>query len=215
MRIGINVPDEAVKTIKNLDPEANISQICREALASHASALERAGTEITDEDMADIIEDLEQSAPYPEIEPDWEEYAWQDAQDWMKAITPRDWNYFLYRYDHHKDNSRELYQHGRFFGLRSEPEVKNFTDRIRENQDWFWRQAVIGGDAARQKAYEKAEKDYIRIWLAYVNEVRRKFLQRRAAKNEDVLADRQSARLSRPEPELPLQLQDGTGTQRK
>ena len=215
MRIGINVPDEAVKTIKNLDPEANISQICREALASHASALERARTEITDEDMDDIIEHLEQSAPYPEIEPDWADYAWQDAQDWIRAVTPHDWHYFLYSYDRHKDSSRELYLHGRSYGLSSRPEVKTVHDRIMENDAWFWRQAVIGGNAARQKAYEKAENDYIRTWLSYVNEVRRKCLERRAAKNEDELAHRQNARLSRPEPELPLQLQDGTGTQSK
>ena len=29
MRIGINVPDKVIKLIKKLDPEANISQICR------------------------------------------------------------------------------------------------------------------------------------------------------------------------------------------
>jgi hypothetical protein len=84
-----------------------------------------------------------------------------------------------------------------------------------ENADWFWHQAVIGGNSARQKAREKAENDYIRTWLAYVNEVRRKCLQYRAEKNEEVLADRQKAWLSRPEPELPFQLQDGLGTQRK
>ena len=215
MRIGINVPDKPVKLIKNLDPEANISQICREALASHASALERARTEITDEDLDDIIEHLEQSAPYPEIEPDWEEYAWQDAQDWVRTLTPNDWHHFLYRYDHYKDDSRKLYMHARFFGIRSRREVKTVDDRLMENQDWFLGQAVIGGNAATQKAYEKAENDYIRTWLAYVNEVRRKCLERRAAENEEVLAHRQNARLSRPEPELPLQLQEEIGTQRK
>ncbi len=215
MRIGINVPDKVVKLIKNLDPEANISQICREALTSHSSALERARTEITDEDLDDIIEHLEQSAPYPEIEPDWEEYAWQDAQGWIREITPHDWHYFLYRYEHHKDSSRKLYMHGRFFGFRSRREVKTLDDRLMENHDWFWGQAVIGGNAAVQKAYEKAENDYIRTWLAYVNEVRRKRLEHRAAKNEEELAHRQNAQRSRPEPELPLQLRDGTGTQRK
>ena len=212
MRIGINVPDKVVKLIKSLDPEANISQICREALTSYTTALERASTEITDEDMEDIIEHLEQSTPHPQIEPDWADYGWQDAQDWIRAITPHDWHYFLYSYDRHKDNSRELYQHGRFYGLRSRGEVKNFFDRFLENEDWFWGQAVIGGNAARQKAHEKAENDYIGTWLAYVNEVRRKCLQHRAEKNEEVLAERQKAWLSRPEPELPFQLRDGIGT---
>ena len=215
MRIGINVPDKVIKLIKKLDPEANISQVCREALTSYTTALERAKTEITDEDMDDIIEHLEQSAPYPQFEPDWADYAWQDAQDWIRTITPHDWHYFLYSYDHHKDNSLELYIRAQFYGLRSREEVKNFTDRFMENEDWFWRQAVIGGNSARQKALEKAENDYIRTWLAYVNEVRRKCLQYRAEKNEEVLADRQKAWLSRPEPELPFQLQDGLGTQRK
>ena len=215
MRIGINVPDKVIKLIKKLDPEANVSQICREALTSYTAALERARTDITDEDMDDIIEHLEQSAPYPQFEPDWEEYAWQDAQDWIRTITPHDWHYFLYNYDRNRDNSRELYMHAQFYGIRSRGEVKNFTDRSMENGDWFWREAVIGGNSARQKAYEKAENDYIRTWLAYVNEVRRKCLQYRAEKNEEELADRQKARLSRREPELPVQLQDGLGTQRK
>ena len=215
MRIGINVPDKIIKLIKKLDPDANISQICREALSSHTAALERAGTEITDEDMDDIIEHLEQSASYPQIEPDWADYAWQDAQDWIKTITPHDWHYFLYRYDHYKENTRELYIHAQFYGLHSRREVRNFTDRSMENENWFWSQAVIGGNAARQKAFEKAENDYIRTWLAYVNEVRRKCLQHRAEKNGEVLADREKARLSRPEPELPVQLQDGLGTKRR
>ena len=215
MRIGINVPDKVIKLIKELDPEANISQICREALNSYTTALERARTEITDEDMDDIIEHLEQSAPYPQIEPDWADYAWQDAQDWTRTITPHDWHYFLYGYDRHKDNSRELYQYAQFYGIRSRGEVKSFTDRSMENEDWFWRQAVIGGNSARQKAYEKAENDYIMTWLAYVNEVRRKCLQYRAEKNEKVLADRQKAWLSRPEPELPFQLQDRPGAERR
>ncbi len=215
MRIGINVPDKVVKLIKKLDPEANISQICREALTSYTAALERARTEITDEDMDDIIEHLEQSAPHPQIEPDWADYAWQDAQDWINTITPHDWHYFLYRYDHYKEKTRELYLHARFYGLRSPREVKNFNDRFMENENWFWGQAVIGGDSARQKAFEKAENDYIRTWLAYVNEVRRKCLQYRAEKKEEVIADRQKAWLSRPEPELPFQLQDGLGTQSK
>ena len=215
MRIGINVPDKAIRLIKKLDPEANISQICREALNSYTTALERARTEITDEDMDDIIEHLEQSAPYPQIEPDWADYAWQDAQDWIRTITPRDWHYFLYGYDRHKDNSRELYQSAQFYGIRSRGEVKNFTDRSMENEDWFWREAVVGGNSARQMAFEKAESDYIGTWLAYVNEVRRKCLQHRAEKNMEVLADRQNASLSRPEPELPFQLQDRPGTERK
>jgi len=215
MRIGINVPDKVIKLIKQLDPEANVSQICREALTSYSAVLERARTEITDEDMDDIIEHLEQSAPYPQFEPDWAEYAWQDAQDWTRTITPHDWHYFLYNYDRYKDNSRQLYTHAQFYGIRSRGEVKNFTDRSMENEDWFWREAVIGGNSARQKAYEKAENDYIRTWLAYVNEVRRRCLQYRAEKNEEVVADRQKARLSRPEPELPAQLQEGLGTRRK
>ena len=215
MRIGINVPDKVIKLIKSLDPEANISQICREALTSYTAALERARTGITDEDMDDIIEHLEQSAPYPQVEPDWADYAWQDARDWIRTITPRDWHYFLSSYGHHKDNSRELYVHAEFYGLRNQGEVKRFTDRLMENENWFWSQAVSGGNAARQRALEKAENDYIRTWLAHVKEVRRKCLQYRAERNEEVLADRQRAWLSRPEAELPFQLQDGLGTERK
>ena len=205
MRIGINVPDKIIKLIKELDPEANISQICREALTSHTAALERGKMDISDEDLDDIIEHLEQSAPHPQIEPDWAGYAWQDAQDWVKTITPRHWHYFLDRYDYYKENSRQLYQHAQFLSQR---ETMSCSNRLMENYDWFWRQAVIGGNLARQKASEKAENDYTRTWLAYVNEIRRKCLQYRADKSGDILAEREKVWQARLEPELPPQLQD-------
>lgn len=208
MRIGINVPNEVINTIKELDPEANISQICREALSSHAAAAKRAQTEITDEDMDEIVERLEWPGSHPYIEPDWATYAWQDAQDWVKAIAPRDWYYFLCGYDHYKESSRELYMYAQFRGIGNHKGVKSYIDRFMENDDWFWREAVIGGNLARQKAHEKAENDYMRTWLAYVNEVRRKWLRNRAKEGEKALAGRQRAWLSRPEPEVPPQLQN-------
>ena len=203
--MGINVPNEVIRQIRELDPEANISQICREALTSYTAALERARTEISDEDMDDIIEHLEQSALYPQIEPDWAGYGWQDARDWVMAIKPRNWHHFLDRYDHYKENTRELYSYA---DLWSERGVKRLTDRMLENDDWFWRQAVIGGNTARQKAYEKAENDYRRAFLAYLNEVRRKCLEYRADKNGNILAEREKTWQSRPEPEVPPQLRD-------
>ena len=205
MRIGINVPDKVVKLIKEIDPESNISQICREALSSHATALEHAKKEIADEDMDDIIEHLELSAPQPLVEPDWAGYGWQDAREWVKTITPRNWHYFLDTYDHYKENSRDLYLHADFC---REKEVKRLFDRIRENDDWFWRQAVIGGNAARQKAYENSQNDYRRTFLAYVNEVRRKCLEYRADKNRNILAERARVWRGRQAPELPTQLLD-------
>ena len=203
MRIGINVPDKVIKLIKELDPEANISQICREALTSYTAALERGKTEISDEDMDDIIEHLEQSAPYPQIEPDWAGYAWQDAHDWVRTITSRNWHDFLDNYDRYKESSRQLYILAQFHIQR---DAKRFHDRRMENDNWFWHQAVIGGNLARLKAYDKAEDDYTRTWLAYVNEIRRRCLQCRADKSRDILAEREKAWLSRAEPELPPQL---------
>ena len=205
MRIGINVPDKVIKLIKELDPEANISQICREALTSHTAVLERAKTEISDEDMDDIIDHLEQSAPYPQIEPDWAGYAWQDAQDWVRTITSRNWHDFLDNYDRYKEDRRQIYMLAQFHNQR---EAKWFHDRRRDDDNWFWHQAVIGGNLARQKAYDKAENDYTQTWLAYVNEIRRKCLQYRADKNGAILAEREKAWLSRPKPELPPQLLD-------
>ena len=204
MRIGINVPDKIVKSIKEMDPDANVSQICREALTSCAVALERARTEISDEDMDDIVEHLQESSQSPLIEPDWAGHAWQDARQWIMTITPKMWNYFLDHYDHHKESSQALYLHALFCG---QSEVKGASQRILENDDWFWYQAVIGGNVARQAAYERAKYEYQRTWLAYVNEVRRKCLQIREDKKMAILAEREKAWTVRPEPELPRQLQ--------
>ena len=42
MRIGINVPDELLKELKQVRPEVNVSQVCREALANRVEVARRA-----------------------------------------------------------------------------------------------------------------------------------------------------------------------------
>ena len=205
MRIGINVPDKVIRLIKELDPEANVSQICREALTSYSAALEHARTEISDEDMDEIIEHLGPSFSNTLIDPDWAGYAWQDAREWVATITPQMWNHFLDHYERRNESSDALYSHARFCAQSG---VKGVSERLLDNNDWFWHQAVIGGNVARQEAYEKAKNEYQRTWLAYVNEVRRKCLQKREDRNRNILAEREKAWSLRPEPELPPQLQD-------
>ena len=204
MRLGINVPDKIIKSIKELDPEANVSQICREALTSRSAALERARTEISDEDMDDIIQYLGQSPVNTLIEPDWAGLAWQDAREWITTITPQKWNYFLDHYDRHNESSQALYLHAQFCGQSA---VKGATQRQLENEEWFWRQAVIGGNVARQEAIERAQNIYRETLLAYVHEVRSNCLQIREEKTRDILIERENTWSARQKPELPLHLQ--------
>lgn len=208
MRIGINVRDNVVKRIKELDSEINISQICREALTSYLDVLESANRIVmSEEDLNDIIAHLEESGyfDHPQVKPDWTGFAWKDARDWVRAIKPLGWRHFLDTYDRHKETSGDLYWHAAYCRDKG---VKTLHDRLSENNEWFYYRAVIGGSIDRQKAYEEAENSYTQIFLAYVNEVRRKYLEHRANKNDNILAEREKEWQSRPEPELPPQLRD-------
>ena len=54
--------------------------------------------------------------------------------------------------------------------------------------------------------HEKAEREYGRAWLGYVNEVRRLLEKLRKDEYDRVMAERAECRRSRPDPELPAQL---------
>ncbi len=84
MRIGINVPDELLKELKQVRPEVNVSQVCRGALADRVDQW-HGGQALTlpyaiamHEATAGggaCSEARPSSVAKPPIEPDWEAYA--------------------------------------------------------------------------------------------------------------------------------------------
>ena len=71
MRIGINVPNELLQRVKQIRPELNVSQVCRDALEYRASVIERAGTQAALDGVDHYVDRLDQSVKKPLVEPDW------------------------------------------------------------------------------------------------------------------------------------------------
>ena len=88
MRIGINVPDELLKELKQVRPEVNVSQVCREALANRVEVARRAADRAIGDGVDEHVQRLDRSATKPPIEPDWEAYALDDARAWVRTVTP-------------------------------------------------------------------------------------------------------------------------------
>ena len=207
MRIGINVPNDLLNRVKSLQPEVNVSQVCREALENHATGLQRVEDWISydgeiDEEVSRLAEDYEQWG----VEPDWTRLGWDDAREWLKGVTSERWTHFLREWEFLEsrggkpDSSRcHIYSNG--------AGVKNYSGRLLENQDWFnarYFYASLRGHGF--KDYEESREAYEAAWLSYVREVRRQYLADIDAKRQAVSTERTKSWENRPAPELPPQL---------
>ena len=202
MRLGINIPDKLIKQIKELDPEVNISQVCRETLKSYCRALERINNWIDDYDD-DVEEHMMRLSQEPPVEPDWVGYGLEAARDWVRVVEPRQWQYFWNSHDSFKDEAKELTHLIDFYSMSG---GNSFHDRFMENDSWF--NPPLAGPTAsdRRDAFDKAREDYYRAWLGYVHEVRRKQLRHYEEIRNKVLSEREEALKARPEPGVPPQL---------
>ena len=200
MRIGINVPNDLLKRVKALQPDVNISQVCRDALeklaATHQSAVERVGS---DEVALERIAEFADALP---VEPDWARYGWEDAAEWVSKVTLDQWDDFLEVYEEDEKDGRDLtnlvdlYVHigsGRHFFSR-----------------WDENKAEWGHHRANRLRYaellDSAEKEYKGALLAYVKEVRRKQQEYFEVKYQELRAEQEKAWQSRLAPELPPHL---------
>ncbi len=197
MRIGINVPDKVIRQIKQLDPEVNVSRICREAIESYCASLERIPARVAGDGMDEQVTRLSQERL---AEPDWVGHALDDARDWVKAIDPDEWDEFFNLYESGKSRGEDVtWLHDAF----SRVECKGFFERFGDNVEWFQREYKINRNS---NAHPKAEAVYTRAWFGYVNEVRRQQQQHIADRYKIRTTDMEKARAARPEPELPQQL---------
>lgn len=199
MRIGINVPNELVKRIRKVDPETNISHVCREALEVHANMLERIVVEWDDDDMDDVIERLSWS---DNIEPDWAGYGWEDAQNWVMAVDREGWESFFRLYSYATSRNGHVANPSSWV-MKRLPGIKSFYDRMMENSDWLHWQCYLDGN---NSVYHKVQEEYDRAWMGFVIEVRRKQSQHDEEIRDRVMAERRRAWAARPDPELPPQL---------
>lgn len=205
MRIGINVPDDLLKQVKEIKPAVNVSQVCREALEQHVEIAGRAAAQAARDGAAKQVERLDQLVARPVIEPDWEAHALDDARAWVSTVTPEAWERFIYQADFLRRQGRdetemvEIWSHG--------DGVKGLAERLTESMEWLISQSeqeIESGVSSGQP--EKARREYGRAWLGYVNEVRRLLERHRKEEYERVMAQRSAYRRSLPDPELPSQL---------
>ena len=85
--------------------------------------------------------------------------------------------------------------------------VEGFERRLNEAQEWFISQYDLDFESdTSSNLHEKAEREYGRAWLGYVNEVRRLLEKLRKDEYDRVMAERAEYRRSRPDSELPSQL---------
>ena len=205
MRIGINVPNDLLKRVKSLQPEVNISQVCREALENHATGLQRVADWIAyddgeiDAEFHRLAEDYEHWG----IEPDWSLLGWNDARKWLSGVSPERWSHFLRHWEWLESQGGKpdsslchIYTQG--------AGVKNYSTRFLENQDWFntrYFYAALRGHNFSD--FEESRKAYEAAWVSYVGEVRRQYLAAIDAQRQAVLTEREKAWQSRPAPELP------------
>ncbi len=209
MRIGINVPNDLLNRVKTLQPQVNISQVCREALENHATGLQRVEDWISydgeiDEEVCRLAEDYEHWG----VEPDWTRLGWDDARGWLKGITSERWTHFLRDWEFlesrgGKPDSSHCHIYSNGAG------VKNYSDRFLENQGWFnarYFYASLRGHSFSD--YEESRKLYEAAWVSYVGEVRRQYLADIDAKRRAVFTERTKSWETRPAPKVPPQLRE-------
>ena len=205
MRIGINVPNELLERVKQVKPEVNVSQVCREALELRVELAQRAAALAANNGVDELVAQLDQSVEKPMIEPDWEAHGFDDARDWIKHVKPADWEQFIHQCESLRKNGRDEAELVDVWSTSDE--VRGLNGRLLEHKEWFIAQYDLhfefGGDV---DLHEKARKEYSRAWLAYIWVVRRKLEKLRKEEYNKVMAEREADRRSRPEPEVPIRL---------
>ncbi len=205
MRIGINVSNELLKQVKQIRPEVNVSQVCREALQHRVEVAQRAATQAVRDGVDEHVERLDRSVAKLPMEPDWEAYALDDALVWVGTVTPEFWERFIYQSDFLRKQGRDETE---MVDIWSSGEgVEGFNRRLYDNMEWFITQNERDFESGVDRnLQEKAKREYGRAWLGYVHEVRRRLEKHRKDEYDRIMAERAGYRRSRPDPELPKQL---------
>ena len=194
MRIGVNIPDELLQRVREIRPEVNVSQICRQALEDRAALAERVKAQVEEDGMGTHIQRFlgPNHAPLPE--PDWVGHAMDDARSWVESVDPSEWHSLNGFYDRSADKENCI-------ALIVEIGVA-FSQRRRDHLDWCSQRYLRGDYGAHDEALSK----YRNAWLAYYRDVRRREEQLMAERHQERMSELESGWKSRPEPDLPPHL---------
>lgn len=196
MRIGVNVPDKLLRRVREIRPEVNVSQVCREALEARATLAERVSAKVEEDGMASHIHRFFEPAFAPLPEPDWVGMGMDDARSWIESIEPREWHEMNSFYDRSLDQENCT-------PLVIDIEME-FNRRLRDHREWFSQCYMRGHMGAR----EEALSIYRDAWLTYYREVRGLEDQLMEERRAELMAEYEEGWKSRPGPALPPHLRE-------
>lgn len=206
MRIGITVPNELLKQVKQISPKVNVSQVCREALKHRVEVAYKAIAQAASDGVDEHVAWLDRSVAKQMLEPDWVALALYDARDWVRTVTPEAWRLFVHQADVLRRQARDEAEMVDIWSQGGGGNI-GLPRRLWENKDWFERQSEIEFQTGvTSDVRQKAIEEYSRAWLGYVYEVRRLLEERHKEEYDRVMDERAAQRRNRPKPELPWQL---------
>ena len=202
MRIGINVPNGLLKKIREINPEVNVSQICRDALEEYANKSERAQDFFFANyaQMEEAAKTLADTNEPPLISPDWVGMALEDARDWVRIVSPQEWKRFFSQYDFiaKRDGKEKANDWARFA-----TGAKGFYDREQEHHEYI--NLMLDHDIDFSTL--ECQKTYNAAWMSFVLKVRRIYQDYSKSERDQIMAERQEG-WQAITPELPPQLLD-------
>ena len=205
MRIGINVPNELLKQVKEAFPSVNVSQFFREALQDRIKEEQRVKERVRTDSMEAPIGRLAQETGLPP-EPDWEGLAWDDAATWVRNVTPEDWSDCVEDMDALREEGKSQGSYVNAWSLQNGS--KGFVGHMADYGDQLTKAVAprYRISSARSDAWDLGWQEYNRAWLDYMYEVRRLIEQRHKEEYERLRAELDATMRARREPEAPEHL---------
>lgn len=204
MRIGINVPNELLKQVKEISPPVNVSEECRKALQHCVEIQQMATAQVGNDALQGKISELVEKTSLPP-EPDWVGLALDNAAHFVEHVTPEDWNDFVELADELSEGGHTF---GPYIGIwTTYYDGRGMMNVLYEYGDQIMktgRPSRVSGLA--QVARERGEREYTRAWIGYVNEVRRLIRQRHKEAYDSLRARYAADHQARPTPEAPEHL---------
>ena len=191
MRIGINVPNELIRRVKQANPDVNLSQLCRAALEEYASKAERAQDYCFRnlEEMKETAKMLIESDGRQLVPPDWVAYGLEDARHWVRTVNIDEWERFFDLFDFFRGRDGE--EANTFVDhARGQNGVKGFHDRWHDHKELF--DMLMDRDIdVPMFEYQRSYND---AWLSYALEARRIYRDLVETERERILTERESNR---------------------
>ncbi len=209
MRIGVNIPNELMRRLQPLKPELNISQICRDAIASHVEKYENAIANLDGDSTKAVLERVtsEELRRRSILYVDWEAQGYEFAVAWVKAAEWQDWNQWHSIQAHLERQGRPEWDiEPRLHGV-SGSKIESFDDRWHAFHERIMSQSDEFLDWMDENNinpdWDVSKREFGRAWVAYLKVAWQRIHQRREEWYEARRKERLMAGSNHPEPEIP------------